>query len=185
MCNKEGHIDSSKGFIEITYDEILSSTNQEFKLTIAPFSGRFVNGKEYFITVMKEKDKISKDWVSVLRTEKLLFNESLSPWKQISIPLDCLLSSKEYLKNEHDLAIKLEISQFSESGTHSICGYKKATLGRLISGDTLLELDKSVNTKDFIQTHIKIDDIFTAYYAQQQYKYFDFCNLRFYCQHFK
>ena len=40
------------------------------------------------MTVMKQKQGNSKEWIPVLRTEKLVFNQSLSPWKMLSIPLN-------------------------------------------------------------------------------------------------
>ena len=124
LCNKEGKIDINKGNISIAYEEILNYTNQEINLILSPFSGSFKNDWEYFLTIMKQISKNVNDWTSILRTEKLIFNESLAPWKLISIPVDWLLSSKEWFENERDIPVQILLSQYNKGGSHSIWGFK-------------------------------------------------------------
>ena len=117
-------------------------------MTLSPFSGNFINGKEYFMSVMKQKQGSINDWVPVLRTEKLVFNQSLSPWKIISIPLDWLMN-KTTEKKENEIPVRICLAQYNASGHHTIWGYANATVGRLVIGETLLELDEPINNSAY------------------------------------
>lgn len=77
----------------VSYEEISSSTNQEFNLSISPFEGNFIENSEYFLNVYKQKP--SHEYVPVIRTEKLAYNSALAPWKQITIPVNTLNSNKD------------------------------------------------------------------------------------------
>ena len=149
LWNKDGRSDLKKGVINISYDEVASTTNQELKLTLSPFSGNFINGKEYFMTVMKQKQSNSKEWIPVLRTEKLVFNQSLSPWKMFSIPLDWLINKNSSIVKESEIPLKLWLAQYNTSGHHSIWGYSTVTVGRWVNGETLLELDEPINNSTY------------------------------------
>ena len=103
------------------YEEVQCTTNQELEFILSPFDGDFKNGQEYFLTVYKEKvnsseplnhfhDNSTSRWTSILRTEKLCFNDSLAPWKAVKIPLNCLVNTKDPNYDFNTTHIKIGVS---------------------------------------------------------------------------
>lgn len=104
--------------MRVKYEEIPSSTNQEVKLTITPFIGDFIEGKDYFMILMKEKVNQQGVWIPIIKTEKLRFSEVLSHWKTIVVPLNCLIPKAGNYPNEREVPIRLCINQYCSNGMH-------------------------------------------------------------------
>jgi hypothetical protein len=87
-------------------------------LVASPFEGDFAEGKRYFMEVMKQD--LANDWIAIMRTEKVNYTQNLLPWKEIVVPVDCLLSSKKTDIEVHDIPIKFVIKQYDPTGVHMI-----------------------------------------------------------------
>ena len=149
LSDKEGRPTTDNGFINISYEEVASSTNQELKLVISPFSGNFVEQRDYFIYVMKQKLNQPDAWVPVVRTERLSYSEALAPWKEINLPVDCLMPSKRSDFHVNDIPIRLNVNQYERNGSHLVLGNVTTTLGELINGDKLLAFNDTINNSSY------------------------------------
>lgn len=89
------------------------------------------------------KKNLTNDWVSIMRTEKVIFTQNLEPWKEIVLPVDCLLSSKQPKYEVHDIPVRFVIKKYDSSGVHMIVCCRSTTVGTLINGDSLFNFDEN------------------------------------------